>query len=145
MREQVTVRSFAEQNWQTMPEHRELFYKELFSSSEAEELGVSVSGVLRERIEPGGAVLPHTHDVAEVIHFIEGSVRVLVGEEWKNCAPGDTLIVPRGMPHSVENHGESPSHQISMFLPVVTGLGFTTFLTDVPRAEAEVRDGTETS
>lgn len=129
------VKRFDSLPWETMPEHRELYYRELLSSKEAAELGLMVSNVWRERIEPGGAVLPHTHDVAEIIHFTEGEVRALLSEEWTECSPGDTLIVPDGVTHSVENRGETPSQQVSIFVPVLPANdGFRTYMVEEGRA-----------
>lgn len=128
MVDRPSIRRFDKLAWQTVPQHRELTCKELLDPTGASEIGVAVSSILHERIGPGGLVLPHTHDVAEVIHFLEGDVRVLLEEEWSSCAPGDTLVVPKGVKHSVENPGDLPSCQISIFLPVVTGEGFNTFL-----------------
>lgn len=125
------VKRFDSLPWGTMQEHRELYYRELLSSEEAAKLGLLVSNVWRERIEPGGAVLPHTHDVAEIIHFTEGKVRALLGEEWTECSPGDTLIVPNGVTHSVENAGDTPSHQVSIFVPVLPDNdGFQTYMSE---------------
>lgn len=114
--------------WQPASQHRGLCYQELLDPEDANGLGVAVSSVLRERIESGGAVLPHTHDVAEIIHFLEGSVRVLLGDKWSDCTPGDTVLVPRGLRHGVENREDLPSRQVSIFLPVIAGEGFSTFL-----------------
>lgn len=114
--------------WQSAPQHRELSYQELLDPADARELGAAVSSVLHERIAVGGAVLPHEHDVAEVIHFLEGEVRLLLAEEWSDCAQGDTVLVPKGVTHSVENRGDFPSRQVSIFLPVMTGERFRTFL-----------------
>lgn len=137
-----TVRRFEEIEWRTMEEHRGLHYRELLSSEDASGLGLLVANIWRESIEPGGAVLPHTHDVAEIIHFTEGKVRALLGEEWTDCSPGDTLIVPKGVLHSVENHGESPSHQVSIFVPVLPDNdGFRTFLADGTGGQMASKDG----
>ena len=73
--------------------------------------------MLIEKIEPGGAVLPHFHDVAEIIHFLEEEVSVLLGEQRAICHPGDTIIVPAGVVHSVANKGARDSRQVSIFLP----------------------------
>jgi quercetin dioxygenase-like cupin family protein len=114
--------------WQPASQHCELSYQELLDPVDATGLGVAVSSILHERIAPGGSVLPHKHDVAEVIHFLEGEVRVLLGEEWSDCALGDTVLVPKGVTHGVENRGSLPSRQVSIFLPVVAGERFRTFL-----------------
>ena len=106
-----------ELEWTAAPRHRELYQQSLLSAEEAGELNLHLWQVLREKIEPGGAVLPHFHDTAEIIHFVIGGVKTLVGEERRNCGPGDTLIVPAGTVHGVSNIGNAPSEQISFFIP----------------------------
>lgn len=103
--------------WGPMPLHRGLFHKEILSKEEWEKIDLRIWKVLIEKIEPGGAVLPHYHDVAEIIHFMEEEVSVILGEERTICHPGDSLVVPAGIVHSVANKGERDSKQISFFLP----------------------------
>lgn len=104
--------------WQGMPDHVKLYHRCLLSPEMADALKVHVSTILWERIGVGGAVLPHYHDTAEVIHFIKGRVRVLFNGEWISCRAGDTLYVPKGTVHSVKNDDEVPTEQVSVFLPV---------------------------
>ena len=103
--------------WGPMPRHPGLFHKEILSKEEWEKIGLRIWKVLIEKIEPGGAVLPHYHDVAEIIHFLEEEVSVIMGKERTICHPGDSLVVPAGIVHSVANKGERDSKQISFFLP----------------------------
>ena len=97
--------------WGPMPRHPGLFHKEILSKEEWEKIDLRIWKVLIEKIEPRGAVLPHYHDVAEIIHFMEEEVSVILGEERTICHPGDSLVVPAGIVHSVANKGEfiSPS------------------------------------
>ncbi|APC49441.1 cupin domain-containing protein [Virgibacillus halodenitrificans] len=123
-----------ELKWNKFTEHREVFNQELLSATEADELGVSVSSVLRERIEVGGIVLPHYHDVAEVIHITKGKVRLLKNGEWTSYKEGDTFLVPKGVVHSVANDDTEPTEQVSIFLPVsddVENEGFKSHMVDV--------------
>lgn len=80
-------------------------------------MGLHLWRILRERIEPGGAVLPHRHDVTEVIHFIQGEVNVLLGQTRLVCQPGDSIIVPDGLVHGVANYGQGITEQVSFFIP----------------------------
>ncbi|MCJ0929922.1 cupin domain-containing protein [Virgibacillus halodenitrificans] len=123
-----------ELKWNKFTEHREVFNQELLSAKEADGLGVSVSSVLRERIEVGGIVLPHYHDVAEVIHITKGKVRLLKNGEWTSYKEGDTFLVPKGVVHSVANDDTEPTEQVSIFLPVsddVENEGFKSHMVDV--------------
>ena len=106
-----------ELEWTAAARHRELYQQSLVSAEEARRLNLQLWKVLREKIEPGGAVLPHFHDTAEIIHFLIGNVNALVGEERRICGPGDTLIVPAETIHGVSNTGNAPSEQISFFIP----------------------------
>lgn len=123
-------------NWELMPNHVELYHKEILSASEADGLGIRANSVLWEKIGVGGAVLPHFHNVAELIHITVGKVRLLCNEEWQYYEAGDTFLVPAGVVHSVANCGEEPSQQISMFLPVEdnvpANMFFETTLVEVP-------------
>ncbi|MFJ5766623.1 cupin domain-containing protein [Lysinibacillus sp. NPDC093210] len=123
-----------ELKWNVFTEHRKVHHQELLSAKEADELGVSVSSVLRERIEVGGAVLPHYHDVAEVIHITKGKVKLLQNGVWKSYYEGDTFLVPKGVVHSVANDDVEPTEQISIFIPVHEGIhneNFTSHMVDV--------------
>ncbi len=123
-----------ELKWNTFIEHRKVHHHELLSAKEADEIGVNVSSVLRERIEVGGAVLPHYHDVAEVIHITKGKVKLLQNGEWKSYKEGDTFLVPKGVVHSVANDDVEPTEQISIFIPVHEGIhneNFTSHMVDV--------------
>ena len=103
--------------WTAAARHRELYQQSLLSAEEARELNLHLWQVLREKIEPGGAVLPHFHDTAEIIHFLIGEVKTLLGEERNISGPGDTVIVPAGTVHGISNTGVAPSEQISFFIP----------------------------
>ena len=111
------MRGEGEIEWLPAALHRQLVQKELLSPAEAGELNLQLWKILRERIAPDGAVLPHTHATAEIIHFTGGVGRALRGVERTDCGPGDTLIVPAGTIHGVSNTGAGPSEQISFFIP----------------------------
>ncbi|TKI66864.1 cupin domain-containing protein [Lysinibacillus mangiferihumi] len=121
--------------WNVFTEHRKVYHRELLSAKEANELGVSVSSVLRERIEVGGAVLPHYHDVAEVIHITKGKVKLLQNGEWKSYQEGDTFLVPKGVVHSVANDDVEPTEQVSIFIPVHEEIQNENFLSHMVDSE----------
>ncbi|WP_019533351.1 cupin domain-containing protein [Paenibacillus ginsengihumi] len=105
-------------NWDLMPNHIELYHREIVSAAQADALGIRMSSVLWEKIGVGGQVVPHYHDVAEIIHITVGRVKLLCNGEWKSYQAGDTFHVPAGVVHSVANDGDTPSEQISIFVPV---------------------------
>ncbi|MHB1627111.1 MAG: cupin domain-containing protein [Bacilli bacterium] len=104
-------------HWQFSSDHVALYQKTLLDPQTADALRVAVSTILWERIEVSGGVLPHYHDVAEIIHITRGRVKVLCNGEWLSCQSGDTLRVPSGVVHSVMNDDAGPTEQISVFLP----------------------------
>ncbi len=114
---EMKVRVGENMSWIPIPEHVHLYHKEIVNAADADAMGIRVSSVLREKIDVGGAVLPHYHDVAEVIHITIGKVKVLCNGVWKSNKAGDTFIVPAGVIHSVYNDDTSPVYQISMFIP----------------------------
>lgn len=114
-----TIRLFDDLSWTPLPGNPNVNVKELLTQDECGSLSLKLWRILFEKIEPGAAVLPHFHDTAEVIHFINGEVHVLVGEKRRVCSPGDTLIVKAGTVHSVANKGVDPTTQISYFVPAV--------------------------
>lgn len=111
------IRWFKDLEWHPLPKNPNVYHKELLSRDESASLGLRLWRILFEKIEPGAAVLPHYHDVTEVIHFVQGEVHVLLGEERSVCRPGDSLIVRIGVIHSVANKGGEPSTQVSFFIP----------------------------
>ena len=137
MKQPVTkVRRDEEMTWELMPGHPGLYHKEIMNAADADELNVRMSSILWERIAVGGAVLPHYHDVAEVICITVGKVRLLCNGEWKSYRAGDTFLVPAGVVHSVRNDDTAPTEQISLFIPThgasMSNRFFGTTLVDVP-------------
>jgi len=115
--QQTKVLKGADMTWDLMPNHVELYHREIVSAAEADGMGIRTSSVLWEKIGVGGQVLPHYHDVVEIIHITVGQVRLLCNGEWRDYEAGDTFQVPAGVVHSVANRGDAPSEQISIFLP----------------------------
>ncbi|AJY76997.1 cupin [Paenibacillus beijingensis] len=115
---QTSVKTSDSMEWSLMPDHVSLFHREIVTAAEADGLNVRLSSVLWEKIGVGGAVLPHYHDVAEIIHITVGKVRLLCNGVWMSYQAGDTFHVPAGVVHSVVNDDTAPTEQISIFLPV---------------------------
>ncbi|MCD1258561.1 cupin domain-containing protein [Paenibacillus athensensis] len=130
-----------------MPDHPELYHREIVSAADADALGIRTSSVLWEKIGVGGAVLPHYHDVAEIIHITAGKVKLLCNGEWRSYQAGDTFQVPAGVVHSVMNDDTVPTEQISIFLPVENEVPrnrfFATTLVPVPLPVRQARDAEE--
>ena len=60
-------------------------------------------------LPPGAATRTHIHRWSEEIyHFISGNGRMILGEERFAVIGGDTVCIPRGTPHRLENIGTVP-------------------------------------
>lgn len=134
--QETLVLEGATMTWEPILGHPHLEHREILDAGSADALGVRVSSILWERIGVGGAVLPHYHDVVEIIHITRGRVNLLCDGQWRSFGAGDTFHVPAGAIHSVANDDTGPTEQISIFLPVAddnpTNRFFETHLVDVP-------------
>jgi len=117
----VQTRIGDDMEWEPMPVHPKLYHREIVSAKDADALGIRLNSVLWEKIGVGGRILPHYHDVAEIVHITAGRVKLLCNGEWKSFKAGDTFHIPAGAVHSVANDGDVPSEQISIFIPEVSG------------------------
>jgi mannose-6-phosphate isomerase-like protein (cupin superfamily) len=104
-------------NWSPIPEHPFLYHREICSAADADAMEIQMSSVLWEKIGVGGCVLPHYHNVAEIIHITQGKVKLLCNGEWVSYQAGDSFLVPKGTIHSVVNDDITPTYQISLFVP----------------------------
>jgi mannose-6-phosphate isomerase-like protein (cupin superfamily) len=103
--------------WSPIPEHPFLYHREICSAADADAMSIQMSSVLWEKIGVGGCVLPHYHNVAEIIHITQGKVKLLCNGDWISYQAGDSFLVPKGTIHSVVNDDITPTYQISLFVP----------------------------
>ena len=60
-------------------------------------------------VAPGRRTVLHCHRVTEeVYHFVRGRARMTLGAETFDVEAGDTVCIPPGTPHCVENAGGEP-------------------------------------
>ncbi len=60
-------------------------------------------------VPPGGETQAHYHRTSEELYvFTEGSGRIRVGDEERDVAAGDTVVLPPGTPHKLWNTGDGP-------------------------------------
>lgn len=71
--------------------------------------GATEISVVRQRQRPGGTNPPHTHDREEVLTALAGSLKVTLGDRAQRLAAGDTVIIPAGTTHRIENAGDQPA------------------------------------
>jgi quercetin dioxygenase-like cupin family protein len=72
-------------------------------------LGAKEICVFKQRQQPGGQNPPHYHDREEVLLVQSGTITVTVDQQEVEMTPGDVLIVPEGVVHSVTTNGNVPS------------------------------------
>lgn len=46
----------------------------------------------------------HSHPEDDVFYVLEGTMSVLVGDDWHDAPVGSFVLVPGGMPHDFQNH-----------------------------------------
>lgn len=75
------------------------------------------------RVAPGDKVRPaHSHPKGEeVIYVIQGTGRVLVGDQVRPVRPGTTVLFPQGVVHMLHNTGNDEMKVVCFFAPP-TGL-----------------------
>ncbi len=69
-------------------------------------------------VAPGAATLLHRHETSEEIyHVTRGSGRMTLGLETFAIAAGDSIAIPPGTPHRVENAGADALHILCCCAP----------------------------
>lgn len=48
----------------------------------------------------------HAHPEDDVFYVLEGTMHILVGQEWIEATPGSFVLVPGGTTHDFENRGD---------------------------------------
>ena len=88
----------------------------LFKADEAEtESRYSVSEWwLEPRTQGPGA---HSHVEDDLFYVIEGTMSVLVGEEWFEAPRGSFVLVPGGVTHDFENRGNVRAGVLNFSVP----------------------------
>jgi quercetin dioxygenase-like cupin family protein len=67
---------------------------------------------------PGWSLPTHRHaNEAETIHIVEGEFELDVGGARSRLSAGDTIHVPRGVPHAGVNVGARPGRRVLLFSP----------------------------
>lgn len=71
-----------------------------------------------EVFAPGGATPPNTHRAAQEAFFVlRGTGRARAGDTWQEIGPGDTLLLPPGTEHVVENTGSGKLYCLTLMVP----------------------------
>ena len=98
------------------------------------EPALGTPGVFESEVPAGeGPPIHIHHDADEIIHVIDGRFELFLDGEMIPRRPGDTVLVPRGVPHSFRVTGSRPGRLLVMMTPG----GFEGFFLEV--AERDLR------
>jgi mannose-6-phosphate isomerase-like protein (cupin superfamily) len=104
-----------------------VFGGDLILTLPQQEAGAGVS-VFEEVRRPGDGPPLHVHGREdEIFRIVEGRFRLRVGAETFDAGPGDTLFLPRGVPHGFVNSGDGTGRLLIVLQPG----GFERFFLDV--------------
>ena len=81
-------------------------------------LGASNHEVWRTSVKVGGKTPKHTHESEEILVFLKGQGKAIIGKKIIPFSAPCTLIAPAGVPHHYQNTGNEPTDAI-----VVVGIG----------------------
>jgi quercetin dioxygenase-like cupin family protein len=79
----------------------------------ADQGDVAVSMFLVEA-KPGRGAPLHCHGYDEIVMVEQGSPRFVVGDEVRDAAPGDIIVVKAGTPHGFVNAGSGILKQVDI-------------------------------
>jgi quercetin dioxygenase-like cupin family protein len=68
------------------------------------------------RYEPGAGAPRHAHEEEQLFVMLEGEVEMELGGETRRLRPGDAVLIPAWVPHSVRSTG-GPVYQLDVFSP----------------------------
>jgi len=59
----------------------------------------------------------HSHAEDDLFYVIEGTMTVLIGEEWFDAPQGSFVLVPGGITHDFENRGDVQAAVLNFSVP----------------------------
>jgi len=68
-------------------------------------------------IAPGGAVPLHSHPHEQTGIWLEGEADFTIGDHVQRVRPGDSYVIPGGVPHSVQVL-DQPARALDIFTPI---------------------------
>ncbi|HYF82322.1 MAG TPA: cupin domain-containing protein [Clostridia bacterium] len=94
------------------PKHKVVYGRLLSGEKENGRLSAHLT-----TIKPGGEILPHIHEVLEVIYIIQGEGSALVNGERKKAEPGTIVVANVGSEHGFLNTGDTDIVMYCVFSP----------------------------
>lgn len=87
-------------------------------------------GVFEGAVPAGDGPPIHLHrGEDEVIHVLEGTYEFWLDGETSICGPGQSVFLPRGVPHTFRVRGPGPGRNLAILTPG----GFETFFVEAAR------------
>jgi quercetin dioxygenase-like cupin family protein len=69
------------------------------------------------KVEPGGEIIPHTHEVMEVFYILDGEGELLMSDTKQICSQGTCIVAPAGEKHGLKNILDQPIMLLCVFTP----------------------------
>lgn len=60
---------------------------------------------------------PHSHPEDDIFFVVEGTMSILVGDEWTHAPRGSFLLIPGGVTHDFENRGDAKAGVLNFSIP----------------------------
>ena len=103
----------AEQEEYAHPMHERFFLRDVVVAADNPALSVH-----RGRIEPGGEIIPHTHEgQTETFHILSGQAVCTMDSELTTVSTGQCCVAPPGVVHGLKNNGDEPVELLALFTP----------------------------
>lgn len=77
--------------------------------------GTKNSATVYFELNPNEQLGTHTDSAEEIILVLEGSVEATVGGEKQIASKGQLLLIPKMLPHNLENIGSEPAKILGFF------------------------------
>jgi quercetin dioxygenase-like cupin family protein len=93
---------------------------------EVKALGDETGGALsvfEPSVAPGEGPPFHAHDdTDEMLYFAEGTFRVRLEDDVHDAPAGTFVFVPKDVPHTWQNSGDTPGRLLALFTPASVGM-----------------------
>ena len=59
----------------------------------------------------------HSHPEDDIFYVLEGTMSVLVADEWTHATKGSFILIPGGIAHDFENRGDTRAGPLNLSIP----------------------------
>jgi mannose-6-phosphate isomerase-like protein (cupin superfamily) len=89
----------------------------------ADETAGALTAFETAAVAPGKGPPLHVHaDENEVLYFLDGRFRLRIDDTVRDAPPGSFAFIPKGVPHTWQNVGDTPGRLFGMFMPAAPGM-----------------------